>query len=110
MLLDSFLNSEKSEQVVASLSASREYLKQGLFKLLKGYGYLEGTGEEYDEERDMYTIVYAPVRRWFVFLRPFPNPKTFLPAKGLCRAPDQLRVRCETQRLCLAKLIQHLFW
>ena len=44
------------------MSASREYLKQGLFKLLKGYGYLEGTGEEYDEERDMYTIVYAPVQ------------------------------------------------
>jgi hypothetical protein len=67
----------------ASLSASREYLKKGLIKLLKGYGYLEGTGEEYDEEKDMYMIVYAPLRRLFVSL--------------------QVRVRCEAQRLCLAK-------
>ena len=62
--------------MVASLSASREYLKKAIFKLLKGYGYLEGTGQEYDEEKDMYMIVYAPVRRWFVSLRPFPNPKS----------------------------------
>jgi hypothetical protein len=35
------------------------YLKKGLTKLFKGYGYFEGTVEEYYAERDVYKIVYV---------------------------------------------------
>jgi hypothetical protein len=43
----------------ALLSERKSYLKKGLKKLFKGYGYFEGTVEEYDAERDVYKIVYV---------------------------------------------------
>jgi hypothetical protein len=41
------------------LSERKSYLKKGLTKLFKGYGYFEGTVQEYDAERDVYKIVYV---------------------------------------------------
>jgi hypothetical protein len=43
----------------ALLAERKSYLKKGLTKLFKGYGYFEGTVEDYDAERDVYKIVYV---------------------------------------------------
>jgi hypothetical protein len=42
-----------------SVRERKWYLKKGLTKLFKGYGYFEGTVEEYYAERDVYKIVYV---------------------------------------------------